>query len=75
MRWLRVSWRLVALGAETLVFFPVYLVGQLATRPWPATALRWRNFVFRSWSRAILWVLGVEVTVSGEPPEAPFYLV
>jgi len=75
MRWLRVSWRLLALGIVLMAIFPVYLLGWLVTRPWPATALRWRNFVFRSWSRAILGVLGVEVTVDGEPPAAPFYLV
>jgi len=75
MRWLRVSWRLVALGVVLVAYFPIYLVGRLAIGPWPATGLRWRNFIFRSWSRSILWVLGVEVAVDGKPPAAPFYLV
>jgi 1-acyl-sn-glycerol-3-phosphate acyltransferase len=75
MKWLRVIWRLIVFVPLMAGFFLTYLTGRLVTGPWPVVQTRWRNFIFRTWCQAILRVLGADVEVSGEPPEAPFYLV
>ncbi|MEX1212743.1 MAG: lysophospholipid acyltransferase family protein [Balneolaceae bacterium] len=36
---------------------------------------RWRNGYMRLWSKALCRILRIRVTVEGEPPSAPFFLV
>lgn len=36
---------------------------------------RWRAFIFKRWSRVLLWVLNVRVSSTGQAPLPPFFLV
>lgn len=74
-RRLRAATRLVLIGIATvtavIVLAPAALFGRLA----PHARARWNSFVFRCWSRFGLRLCGARLTVHGEPPQAPFFLV
>lgn len=75
MKPLRAGVRLILVTLLTVAHVLVLLVGSLVTIPFARLRARWRMFVFRSWSRCVLPVLGVRVEVDGTPPEPPFLLV
>lgn len=75
VRALRASLRLVTATVITLFFFGLWLVGSIPVSRSRRLAVRWRSLQFRSWSRALLWLLGVEVAEIGRRPEPPFFLV
>jgi 1-acyl-sn-glycerol-3-phosphate acyltransferase len=75
MRLLRTGLRLVGIALITVGSYLMWLIGGLLTLPFRALRLRWRNFIFRSWARLLLWTLNAEVEVEGEPPAPPFFLV
>lgn len=74
-RALRAVTRLVLLATSTLVAVLVLLPGPLVGRLAPRARARWNGFVFHCWARGGLWVMGARLTVRGEPPEPPFFLV
>ena len=52
----------------TVGLWLIWLVGQLALLPFGGLRVRWRRWMFGLWGRAALRVLGVELTVVGQPP-------
>jgi len=65
-------------AAALLITVPSYLAalaGGLLLSPWPRARSRWHGRVFRSWSRALCFVLGVRVRATGPAPRPPFVLV
>lgn len=75
MKWLRAAVRLILVTLLTVLHVLVLLLGSLFTFASPRSRAGWRMFVFRSWSRWVLPVLGVQIEVEGEPPDPPFLLV
>jgi 1-acyl-sn-glycerol-3-phosphate acyltransferase len=75
MKRLRAVTKLTLAVLNSLFFAGVLLVGKLFLFPFARLDARWRMFVFRLWSRGMLWALGVRVESVGEPPEPPFFLV
>jgi 1-acyl-sn-glycerol-3-phosphate acyltransferase len=75
MSWIQVGVRVVLIVLLTSTFSILLLTGTLLTAPWPRTRVRWRGSVFKTWSRLLLAVLGVEVETVGEPPDLPFFMV
>lgn len=67
--------RLVTLVVVTV---PLYL-GYVVTRPagWlsPRLGARLHRLFIGGWARAVVAVLGVRLSVEGEPPQGPFFLV
>jgi 1-acyl-sn-glycerol-3-phosphate acyltransferase len=53
----------------------VWSTGLIVVGRDPARRSRWRARMFRSWSAAILKVIGLRFEISGVAPQAPFYLV
>ena len=75
MSWLRVAVRLTLVVLLTTTVFLILVTGSLLTIHWPRTRVRWRGFIFKSWSRSLLAIMGVDVETVGQPPELPFFLV
>jgi 1-acyl-sn-glycerol-3-phosphate acyltransferase len=78
---LRMAWRALALTVWTTGSYAWLVSGSFALAlvrggGWagPATAA-WRTGVFRCWSRASLWLIGVKLETQGPPPQPPFFLV
>lgn len=74
-RALRAGLRLALLAGATVTAVAVLLPGPLVGRFAPRARARWNSFVFRCWSRFGLAIFGARLTVEGEPPVAPFFLV
>lgn len=75
MRYLRATYRLALVCCLTPSFLSVWMAGTafvFTSRAWRG---RWRAFIFRRWSRALLWVLNVRVSSTGRAPSPPFFLV
>jgi 1-acyl-sn-glycerol-3-phosphate acyltransferase len=66
MSWLRLIGRVVGLFAVTLWAFVVLDLG-LPFRRRPESRARLQDGVFRRWSRGVLWILGVRLTLDGPP--------
>jgi len=75
MKGLRAAIRFLLVSLLTTVHILALLLAALVLFALPRLRARWRMLVFRSWSRSVLFVLGVEVEVEGRPPEPPFLLV
>lgn len=75
MKRLRAGFRLFLASLLTLIALVVLLLGQLLVLPLPRARAKWRSGVMRYWGRAVLPVLGVDLTVEGQPPAKPFLLV
>ncbi|MFN7940291.1 MAG: lysophospholipid acyltransferase family protein [Thermoanaerobaculia bacterium] len=63
-----------ALGYSFVAYGGALLSGWLLA-PWPRASARWQMRSFQFWSRALVRVFGVRLTVVGEPPRPPFFLV
>lgn len=59
----------------TLVGYPPLFVVMVVPGPWRRARQRTRNWLFRTWSRCCLRVMGCRLSVEGEVPRAPFFLV
>lgn len=55
----------------TVALYVVWLVGRIFSLDSP----RWRRFIYRTWARAFARMLKIEVTVVGQVPTPPFFLV
>jgi 1-acyl-sn-glycerol-3-phosphate acyltransferase len=75
MRRVRVALRLVLAVGNSLFHALVLLTGRLFLLPFPRLDARWRMFVMRLWSGAMLLILRVRVDLQGRAPEPPFLLV
>lgn len=63
------------LAAGTLACYLACAAGLVLLLPAPAARRRWRCACFRSWARLSAHILGMRVSVGGEPPRPPFLLV
>jgi 1-acyl-sn-glycerol-3-phosphate acyltransferase len=72
---LRASLRLVFVGMLTGLAGLALMAGLPFTRLVPDTHARWVAGIYRIWARLFLFNMGIRVTVHGEPPKAPFFLV
>ncbi len=72
---LRVGVRLLLVVLLTTTCFLLLVIGSLLASPWPRARVRWRGFVFKTWSRFLLAILGIDVETVGDPPDLPFFLV
>ena len=61
--------------AATLALCVVWFAGLPFTWGSAARRKRWRGFVFRAWSRSVLWCLSIRVRVRGSLPTGPCFLV
>ncbi len=75
MSTLRRIWRIKVIALLTLLSYAGLLISW-PTRGWfPKAQLRWRNWIFRTWSRSLRRVIGLRVDCQGEPPRGDFFLV
>jgi 1-acyl-sn-glycerol-3-phosphate acyltransferase len=75
MRHLRAIIKALAFCVVTAVLYALLLAGALLPAPFKQAARAWRNFIFRTWAKALAAVVGMRIKVSGTPPAAPFFLV
>lgn len=59
----------------TLISYTGLLISWPFRRWMPSAQLRWRNWIFRSWGRAMWWAFGLRVTAQGPAPAGDFFLV
>ena len=75
MRWIRAITRLLAIALATGIVCSLWALAA-AFAFWSARLRQYvRHVVFQTWSRAMLVILGARVTVKGQPPGRPFFLV
>jgi len=67
--------RLLGLVVVHLITVPLAGSGWLVRPVFPAAAARIQALALRFWSRAVLFVAGMAVSVDGDPPQPPFFLV
>ncbi len=75
MKHLRASIRALAFCVVTGAFYALLVAGALLIAPFKQAARAWRNFIFRTWAKAVAAVIGMKLKVCGTPPAAPFFLV
>jgi 1-acyl-sn-glycerol-3-phosphate acyltransferase len=76
MKHLRSIFRIAALIALTASLSLLLAAGRLLLfASSKKTALRWRNFIFRTWARGIARLSRMKITLRGKPPQPPFLLV
>jgi len=63
------------MAAYILLFYAIWMAGRAFVWPFPGGRVRWRRFAFRTWARCIARMFGLRITVKGEPPKPPFFLV
>ena len=72
---LRASLRLLVVGMLTGLAGLALMLALPLSRPFPDARARWNAGIFRAWARLFLLTMGVRVTLKGDPPKAPFFLV
>ncbi len=75
MKALRAMWRLPAVTVVTTLAYATWLVTRPLAIVSPALGRRSHHFAVRSWARAIVAILGIEIEVEGKLPESPYFLV
>ena len=72
MRLIRGTVRLICLTVTTAFFASLFL----AVRPIMTNRqLAWRNWIFRTWARAAVYFLNIDLEIKNQRPQAPFLLV
>lgn len=72
---LRVILKAVGFCGLTGAFYLLWLAAIPLVRTSPARSRRWRQFIFRSWARAMVVLLAIKTDVRGRAPAVPFLLV
>ncbi len=72
---LRALLRFLAFTVTNLALAALYFVLLPATIGSPKRRTRFRNWLFRTWSKASLACAGVHLEIRGKPPEGPCFLV
>jgi 1-acyl-sn-glycerol-3-phosphate acyltransferase len=67
--------RLALAAFLTPAYFTVWQCGRLFIRRSAENELKWRNSRVGAWARALARTAGMDVSVTGEAPTAPFFLV
>jgi 1-acyl-sn-glycerol-3-phosphate acyltransferase len=75
MKYLKATYRLGWILFLTPTFLSLWAAGRVLVFAYPEWIARWRAFIFRRWSRALLWVLNVKISCTGKAPLPPFFLV
>lgn len=75
MKKLRVILRITLAVLVTTPLFLAWLVGRPLLAPFRLARRRWRRIIINSWGRALALIFGMRITVKGEPPRPPFFLV
>ena len=81
VRFVRITWRVIALVLVTGVLYPFSVASAFVyARLAPASVTRdavgsWRTTIFHLWARCVRPLLGIRTDVRGRPPEPPFFLV
>ncbi len=71
MKNLRATLRFTLFIFSTLGLYSFWFVGAFVI----PNKQFWRQWAFRSWSRAFVKILGLKIEVVGKPPQPPFFLV
>ena len=72
---LRLGIRVTALAVWTFFLFPIRCLS-IPIAPLSRNAeVRWRRLLFRVWGVGACRIAGMRVTITGTPPNPPFYLV
>ena len=75
MKQTRLIIRLLAVAFATGGMYLLWLAGLVFIFYLRGARHRWRNWVFRTWAKAVAVAARMRVTVEGRPPQAPFFLV
>ena len=75
MKQIRLMIRLLAVALATGGMYLLWLAGLAFVVFFRGARQRWRNWVFRTWAKAVAAAARMQVTVEGRPPKAPFFLV
>ena len=71
MKNIRATIRVILFVAETLFLYGTWFV----LRIFIPNKIYWRQLAFGSWTKAFVWISGMEIEVIGAPPKPPFFLV
>jgi len=72
---LRATLRLLVAGTLIGLAGLALMLGLPFSRLFPDAHARWNKRIYRIWARLFLLNMGVRITVQGEPPKVPFFLV
>ena len=75
MRYLRATFRLIALCGVTAGYYLRWLAWMPLVTSAAGGARNWRNRNFRGWARTAARVMGMTIHVRNEPPTGPFLMV
>lgn len=67
--------RLGAIALWTGGLFVVLVAGMWLASPWPHRRRGWRNAIVGRWARGLGWIVNMRVTIVGQRPKPPFFLV
>lgn len=68
-------WRVAQIAGWTAAWGAAWSGGALATLAFPEQRRRWRTYCFQGWSRGVLSILRIRVTLEGhQPTKGPFVL-
>lgn len=71
MKYVRASIRFLLFILATFGLYGIWF----ALRIFIPNKIYWRQLAFSSWTKAFVWISGMEIEVIGTPPKPPFFLV
>jgi 1-acyl-sn-glycerol-3-phosphate acyltransferase len=72
---LRQTIRLIGIGLWTTVAYLLWLPGAILALPFGRLSRSWNELGIRIWTRGLVTAMGIDVSVVGNPPRKPFFLV
>lgn len=75
MKTLRVILRAALFAVATTILFLAWVAGKYLLAPMRPARQRWRRIILNTWARTLALIIGMRITVKGEPPRPPFFLV
>src|SRR5215213_7838358 len=71
MKYIRATFRTVLFIVATLGLYAIWFLLHFFI----PNKTYWRQLAFGSWTKAFVWIAGMEIEVIGVPPKPPFFLV
>jgi 1-acyl-sn-glycerol-3-phosphate acyltransferase len=71
MKQVRATIRFVLFVTATFGLYGIWFVTRIVV----PNKTYWRQLAFESWTKAFVWISGMEIEVIGTPPKPPFFLV
>jgi 1-acyl-sn-glycerol-3-phosphate acyltransferase len=71
MKQVRATIRFVLFVTATFGLYGIWFVTRIVV----PNKTYWRQVAFESWTKAFVWISGMEIEVIGTPPKPPFFLV